>query len=123
MSLGGDYIYSVLSSASELSDFYIVNGRKVPSTNTSGKTVNYYQITPFEGGREYFQVTWSIDIRAFDQQDAETAAQAVFDDLNRLTYDVGGKTYFGIASILPVIPPVVDNDAYNAPITLLIRRR
>ena len=123
MSLGGDYIYSVLDDLSSLSDYEIENARKVSSTNTSGDTINFYQITPFEGGLEYFQVTWSIDVRSFNQPDAEDAAVIVSNALNRLTYEVGGYAYFGITSILPVIPPATDQDAYNVPVQLLIRRR
>ena len=120
MSLGGDYIYSVLNSIPELSTFDITNGALVPSTNTNMKTVNFYRITPFSGGLEYFQLQWSIDVRAASQAESEDTALIVAEYLNRITYQVGVKTYFGITDILPVIPPVNDQDAYNSSVQLFI---
>ncbi|GAG03676.1 unnamed protein product, partial [marine sediment metagenome] len=84
------------------------------------KTINYYRVTPINGGLEYGQLSYSVSCRANNSPDAETIQEAVFDALNRQQSSTDG---FFICTALPVIPPADSTDNYNAPVEVQIKTR
>jgi hypothetical protein len=118
--LGGDYIYTVLSGALSAPAY---NSRMVPETETSKTTVNFYPVGNYDASFEYFSIPWSIDCRAPTSNSSIELAIEVRDALNRETAVVGGYTYFGVIQIGGVIPPLDDADVYNTPVTLTVRRK
>jgi hypothetical protein len=123
---GGDYIYTALSSNSDVTDIVgasIYNARMIPQTDTSTETINFYQAGTLNLADEYFQLTWSIDCRAATGYKSQELAGIVGDALNRIHYDLGGVMYFGTCSILGMIPPADEADVYNTPIQIILRRR
>lgn len=122
---GGDYIYSIISSNTDITDIVgdsIYNARLVPSTDTSMETINFYRTSATDNSLNYLQAEWSIDCRSSSQTTAFNIALAVVDSLNRVYNTTGGQEYFGVTSLLPTIPPITDQDVFNVPVQLLVRR-
>jgi hypothetical protein len=123
---GGDYIYEVLSNDSDIIDLVstsIYNARVIPSDETSYDTINFYPSGTFNAALDFFTIQWSIDCRSKDDFKAYNIASAVVGALNRLTGDIGGYKYFGTCEILPIIPPANEQDVFNVPVQILLRRR
>lgn len=126
MTYGGDYIYSTLSSSTPVIDYIgtsLYNGTVVDSNDTSLRTINFYRVGGFDGGQEWFRQEWSIDCRAETERVSREIATAVFDELNRKSGTVGGFAYFGVASVGQTLPPLNQQDVFNTPVTLILRRR
>lgn len=122
----GTYIYNVLTNDSTVTTLVgtaIYNDLLIPQDETSLDTINYYPIQPYNGGLEYFNRTWSVNCRSKSLITSRDIAKAVYEALNRVSGDSDSKTYFGIVSVLPTLPPFDDTDVYNTPIDLQIRRR
>lgn len=84
------------------------------------KTINYYSISPVDGGLNYGDIQYSISCRANEKYDAQLIQKAVFDVLNRKASNTTG---FFICSALPVIEPVDSTDNYNAPVEVRIKTK
>lgn len=123
--LGGDFIYTVLSSDSGVTAITgdIYNARLVPETVDNLTTINYYTIGPYNAALEYFTIDWSVDCRAPGGYDSMQLAIAVRDAINRVTSAVGGYTYHGVVQISGTVPPADASDVYNTPVTLTVRRK
>lgn len=123
---GADYIHSTLSNAAAVTAIVsasIYEGLKVPSTDSSTETINFYRTGPFNGGLEYFESRYSIDCRASDYLTSRNLASEAFTALNRDLDTVNSKRYFAVCSILATIPPVNETDVYNTPVEAYIRRK
>lgn len=135
MSYGGDYIYSILSNDTNVTDLVgtftagettypaIYNARLIPQTDDNTETINFYRSSNFNAALNYFETTWSIDCRAKSEYEAYEIADAVKDALNRKSAEAGGYKYFGTISILQAIPPADDADVYNVPVEINLRRK
>lgn len=123
--LGGDFIYSVLSNNAGVTALTtaIYNARMVPQEVTATTTVNFYHLGPYDAAQEYFQVRWSADCRAETNNESLALAIAVRDAINRVTDAVGGYTYHGVVNIGGTIPPIDESDVFNTPVTLTVRRK
>jgi hypothetical protein len=122
----GSYIKSVLSGDSTVTGIVgtsIYDARRLPDSDSSNDTVNFYPVAPYAGGLNYDSQRWSISCRGSTNGEARTLAYAVKDALNRINVTVGAYEYYGVADILPVIQPVDETDNYNMPVELTIRRR
>jgi hypothetical protein len=85
----------------------------------TGKTINYYAVTPANGRLEYTDVTYTVNCRSEAFSSARAIAEAVFDTLNRQ----GGDGFLCYCSILPVAPPLDDRDNFNCPVEVQIKMR
>jgi len=124
--LGGEYLYSVLSNDSDVTDIVgtsIHNARKIPKDDTSSETINFYQGGSYNAADEYYQLTWSVNCRSSTGYGAAELADKVRIALNRKSAITGDYMYFGTCSILPTIPPADESDVYNKPIEIILRRR
>jgi len=88
-------------------------------TGPNEATINYYRISPVNGGLNYMQVEYSVNCRAGSMAASETLARAVFDVLNRHSED---SVYF-VTSVMATIPPVDLTDNYNSPIEAIAKGR
>lgn len=123
---GGEYVYSVLSSDSELFAYIsdsLYNGLVIPADDKSLETVNFYRIGDLSGGAEVFQQQWSIDCRSETESGSKAIAHIVFSALNRKNGEAGSLEYYGVASIGQTLPPADSNDVFNTSVTLTLRRR
>lgn len=91
----------------------------LPAEVTEGEesTINYYRITPVEGGLNYLQVIYSVNCRASTSAKSEALATAVFNVLNRHSQD----SVFFVGNVLGPIPPSDPTDNYNSPVEVLTR--
>lgn len=123
--LGGDFIYTVLSGDSGVTDITsaIYNSRMVPETESGLTTVNFYLIGPYDASLPYFEARWSTDCRAPTSHESMALAVAVRDAINRQTAVVGGYTYHGIIEIGSALPPIDQTDVFNTPVTITVRRK
>lgn len=123
--LGGDFIYSVLSNDTGVTAITtnIFNSRMVPETIADTTTINFYMSGVYDAALEYFSAQWSIDCRAELGHDSMELAIAVRDAINRETSTVGGYMYHGVIQIGGTIPPADQADVYNTPVTLTVRRK
>lgn len=124
--LGSDYLYSALSSASDVTDLVstnIFNARLIPEGTESFDTINFYQVTNYDASLNYFELTYSVDCRSKFYPKSQEIALAVVDALNRESAIVNGYAYYGVCDILAVIPPIDSTDAYNTPVEVRLRRR
>ena len=122
---GGDYIYTMLSDSSAVTDktTAIYNARMIPRTETNMTTINFYRIGVFNAAQEFFQTDWSVDCRAASDHDAIDLASAVKDALNRKDAAVSSYEYYTTVQIGQVIPPANEADVYNVPVTVTVRRK
>lgn len=125
MSLGGEFIYSVLSNDAGVTALTsaIYNARMVPETEDSLTTINFYMIGQHDARLEYFTAEWSVDCRAKEQSTSIALALAVRDAINRETAAVGGYVYHGALQIGGTVPPQNATDVYNTPVALTVRRK
>ena len=123
--LGGDFIYSVLSTDAGVTDITtdIYNARMVPETVSNLTTINFYLSGAYDASLEYFYAVWSIDCRSDLGYNSLGLAVAVRDAINRVTSVVGGYVYHGVIEIGGTIPPADAADVYNTPVSLTVRRR
>jgi len=123
--LGGDFIYSVLSTDAGVTDITtdIYNARMVPETVSNLTTINFYMAGVYNAAQEYFSAEWSIDCRSDLGYNSLGLAVAVRDAINRVTSTVGGYAYHGVIEIGGTIPPADAADVYNTPVSLALRRR
>lgn len=123
--LGGDFIYTVLSASSEVTALTtaIYNGRMIPKTETAQTTINFYPVGIYDARLSYFSTEWSVDCRAPTSGGSLDLAVAVRDALNRVTSAVGGYVYHGVIQIGGTVPPLDDADVFNTPVTLTVRRK
>lgn len=123
--LGGDFIYSTLSSDSGVTALTtaIYNGRMIPETETSETTINFYIVGPYDASLEYFLAGWSIDCRSPTSKGSLDLAVAVRDAMNRVKAVVGGYTYHGVIQIGGTVPPLDESDVFNTPVTITVRRK
>lgn len=121
---GGEYIYNQLNVSAITSqvgdDLY--NSPKMPN-DVEGKSINFFPVNRFFGGFTYFSRRFQINCRANTSSEARTLAESVFEILNVINVRVGDFDYFGVADILPILPPVDETDNYNVPVEILVRRR
>lgn len=82
-------------------------------------TINYYRVSPVDGGLNMLQTTYSINCRASVMADAEAIVSAIFDVVNRHSND---SVYF-VCSVLGVITPADETDVYNAPVEVTTKSR
>jgi hypothetical protein len=124
--IGSDAIYQTLTADSALTTLlggsYIYNGNLVPKKVTSQKTINFYRISPYLGGSEFLEIDYSIDCRAETEKLSTEIAVRVKEVLNRLNTIVNSNNYYFIADIGSTIPPVNQQDVYNTPVTVKVRR-
>jgi hypothetical protein len=123
--LGGDFIYSVLSNDSGVIAITtaIYNSRMVPETEDDLTTINFYPVGTYDASLTYFQIPWSIDCRAPTSYESLDLALAVRDAMNRETAAVGGFVYHGVIQIGAAIPPLDQADVFNTPVTITVRRK
>lgn len=84
-----------------------------------GNTVNFYRSDPVDGGLNYTLERWSINCRAYTQAEAETIADAVITQINRVHF----TDYYFVCSVLPVIPPADGRDNYNCVVDATLKKR
>ena len=82
-------------------------------------TINYYRISPVDGGIKYLSVGYSINCMAQTMAESEAIARAVYEVVNRHS---NGSVYFW-CQVLPVIPPISDIDNYNSLVEVLAKGR
>ena len=91
----------------------------MPESFTGNKSINFYMATSFNGGLEYREYTYSVSCRAQTQGEAQTIAEAVFDEINRTSYG----DYYIVCRVNPVIPPRDERDNYNVPVEITLKTR
>lgn len=126
MSFGSDSIQSLLYNDSPISTLVgdrIYNELVIPQAVTTMPIINYYIVSPVQGGSEIEEYTWSINCRDETQSGAETLAGLVFELLNRNSHSISGKDYFYRCNQLPVLAPVDREDVFNVPVEIYLRGR
>ena len=126
MNAGTAKIYTALNKTSitNLLDSYLTGKALfaealMPEAFTGSKSINFYMIASFNGGLEYKEYTYSISCRAATQGEAQTIAEAVFDEINRTSF---GDHYM-VCRVNPVIPPRDERDNYNVPVEVTLKTR
>lgn len=123
---GGDYIYSAISSDTDLAELVgtnIFNARLIPSDATGTETINFYITAPVNYALPHFEARWSINCRASIESTALQIADRVAVLINRVFGSVDSHAFYATVSMLAPIPPVDDTDAYNVPVEIYLRRR
>ena len=82
-------------------------------------TVNHYRSGAINGGSMVINTSFSVNCRAYKEQDAEELQQACYNALNRVRSSDG--KYFFVASKLQIITPADNNDNYNAVVDLNVK--
>lgn len=101
------------------SDKALFNDSLLPESFTGKESINFYLVTPHNGGNEIEQYEYSINCRAETYKKSTEMAFTVFTELNRSFAD----NAFKICSILRTIPPADDTDVYNTPVQIKIKMR
>lgn len=122
---GGDMIDEALrvTAITSIVGTSLYEGGKIPDTDTSEDTINYYRSGPYSGRLEYFESRWSVDCRRKTEKNSRDLATIAFGLLNRLNFTVDGKQYFAVCDILTTIPPINTTDVYNSPVSVYLRRK
>lgn len=87
------------------------------SVGAQDTTINYYRVSPLQGGLHYLDADYSVNCRAPSMQGAETIASAVKDVVDKNATIDG--CFFRV-SVLPVIKPQDKTDNYNAPLDVKV---
>jgi len=122
-SLYGDTAIKALLAEQSAGVPALFNARLIPSEFKGAPVINYYRLTPFDGGSEIDQYSWSINCRAVDEETALQLADLVFTNLKRSSTANGGYEYFFVPSILATIPPQGKEDDFNVPVDVIVKIR
>ena len=126
MSFNSDLLFDALNQTSvtslldtQSSVLGLFDGRSIPEFFTLFKTINFYLISPFNGGLEWNEYKYSVNCRAKSDGESRVIAEAVFDALNRADF----TDYHTNCNVLGTIPPQDDTDVFNTTIEILLKTR
>lgn len=87
--------------------------------DVGAKTINFYRTSARPCGVDYEIYNYTINCRAQTQGEAQTIANAVIENINRIVI----SDYNIVCTLLAVIPPADERDNYNCPIEAVIKLR
>lgn len=123
---GSDQLYDALniSAITDLLDGFLTgkglfSDNLIPQSFSGTESINFYMVSPYNGGLNYNDYSYSINCRSNTYSGSRAIAEAVKTGINRVSY----STYYIVLSVLSTIPPQDETDVYNTPIEVTIKSR
>ena len=117
--LTGTTYYAIFDLSLIPSSMPTTNGTKTFTVQDT--TLNFYRSGIIDGGEVSIDTTYTLNCRAYTQDDAEALQTACYNALNRVLSADGQQQF--VCRLLETIKPLDSADNYNAVIELRVRAK